>query len=70
MAACPIQFSKGARPGKRPHLPGVQTNDYKRLLRNSSLSRQKQKTVFTLPQQKNKIIIFDTNKIVLKSFIV
>ena len=43
-----------------------------RLLRNSSLSRQKQKTVFTLPnlQQKNKIIKFDTNKIVVKSFIV
>ena len=25
-------ISKGARPEKRPHLPGVQTNDDKRLL--------------------------------------
>jgi hypothetical protein len=40
-----------------------------RLLRNSSLSRQKQKTAFTLLQQKNKIIKFYTNKIVLKSLI-
>ena len=131
MAAWPIQFLKGSRPGKRPHLPDVQTNDDKRrlyekekhpersfqpkskemwlmsmriqtiwlllltrlsqriiqlckirilkisvmrkrmmrLLRNSSLSRQKQKTAFTLLQQKNKIIKFYTNKIVLKSLI-
>ena len=43
-----------------------------RVLSNSSLSRHKQKTGLTLPnlQQKNKIIKFDTNKIVLKSFIV
>ena len=32
MAAWPIRFSKGARPGKQPHLPDVQTNDDKRRL--------------------------------------
>ena len=131
MATWQIRFSKGARPGKRPHLPDVQKNYDKRwsyekekhpersfqpkskemwlmsmriqtiwlllltrlsqriiqlckirilkisvmrkrmirLLRNSSLSRQKQKTAFTLLQQKNKIIKFYTNKIVLKSLI-
>ena len=32
MAAWPILFSKGARPGKRQHLPDVQTNDDKKRL--------------------------------------
>ena len=32
MAAWPIRYLKGSRPGKRPHLPDVQTNDDKRRL--------------------------------------
>ena len=32
MAAWPIRFLKGSRPGKRPNLPDVQTNDDKRRL--------------------------------------
>ena len=32
MAAWPIGFSKGTRPGKRPHLQDVQANENKRRL--------------------------------------
>ena len=32
MAAWPIRFLKGSRPGKRPHLLNVQPNDDKRQL--------------------------------------
>ena len=78
MATWPIRFSKGARPGKWPHLLDVQTNDDKwrlyekddETIEEFQFEQTETENCFyvTKLQQKNKIIKFDINKIVLKIF--